>query len=169
MTSRVHIRPATETDVPAITSIYRHHVLTGTATFEIDPPSVDEMLVRKGNIESKGLPYLVAERDGAVSGYAYAGPYRPREAYRFTAEDSIYIHPDYQRQGLGRLLLREVIEECKRAGLRQIIAVIGDSANTGSIRLHESFQFRHVGVLRCVGFKFERWLDTVLMQLPLHV
>lgn len=161
------IRPATDSDIPAITAIYSHHVLHGTASFEIDPPDEHEIARRRAEIERRSLPYLVAELDGAVVGYAYAGAYRPRIAYRFTVENSVYIHPARLGQGLGRLLLKTLIGACEQRGCRQMIAVIGDSANTASIRLHESLGFRHAGVLKSVGFKFGRWLDTVLMQLPL--
>jgi L-amino acid N-acyltransferase YncA len=122
------------------------------------------MVRRRAGILSRGLPYLVAELDGAVAGYAYAAPYRPRPAYRFTVEDSVYIHPDHARKGLGRLLMVEVIAACTAAGCRQMLAVIGDSDNASSIGLHRALGFQHVGVLRNVGFKFERWVDTVLMQ-----
>ena len=158
------IRSSTAADVPAITAIYAHHVLTGTASFETDAPDEQEIGRRRGDVLARGLPYLVAEIDGQVAGYAYAGVYRPRFAYRFTVENSVYVHPELRRHGIGRALMAPLIEGCERAGARQIVAVIGDSANTASIRLHECFGFRHVGVLRGVGFKFNRWLDTVLMQ-----
>jgi L-amino acid N-acyltransferase YncA len=158
------IRPALDRDVPEIAAIYAHYVLHALPTFELEPPDPDEIARRRAAILARGLPYLVAEIDGAVAGYAYAGPYRPRPAYRFTVEDSVYVRPEQQRKGLGRLLLAELIAQCESAGCRQMIAVIGDSANTPSIRLHEALGFRHVGVLREVGFKFERWVDTVLMQ-----
>jgi len=161
------IRPAREADIPRIAAIYAHHVRHGTASFEIEPPSDEEMSRRWSQIASRGLPYLVAVLEGAVAAYAYASLYRTREAYRFTVEDSVYVHPDRIGRGLGRRLLHAVIEEATRGGWRQMIAVIGDSANTASIRLHESAGFRHVGVLRNVGYKFDRWLDTVLMQLEL--
>jgi L-amino acid N-acyltransferase YncA len=158
------IRPAIESDVPAITAIYAHHVLHGAATFEIDPPESEEMDRRRIAIQSQGLPYLVAEKDGLIAGYAYAGPYRSRPAYRFSVEDSIYIQPDFQAQGLGRLLLANLIELCIAQRRRQMIAIIGDRGNTASIRLHLSFGFRHVGYLEAVGRKFGRWIDTVIMQ-----
>jgi phosphinothricin acetyltransferase len=158
------IRPALDADIPQIAAIYAHHVLTGLATFEIEPPDPAELARRRAAILDRGLPYLVAEINGAVAGYAYAGPYRPRPAYRFTVEDSVYIRPEQQRKGLGRLLLTELIALCESAGCRQMIAVIGDSGNTPSIRLHESLGFEHTGVLKGVGFKFGRWVDTVLMQ-----
>ncbi|HZT30614.1 MAG TPA: GNAT family N-acetyltransferase [Bryobacteraceae bacterium] len=164
MRTPVLVRPASDTDLPAITAIYAHHVRHGTATFEIDPPDLAEMTRRRAELERRGLPYLVAESDGLVAGYAYAGVYRPRVAYRFTVENSIYVHPGHQGQGIGRVLLPALIEACEQRGLRQMVAVIGDRNNLASIRLHERFGFRHVGVLENVGFKFGRWLDTVLMQ-----
>ena len=158
------IRPANAGDAAQIAAIYRHYVLHGTATFEIDPPDSDEINRRREEIEKQGLPYLVAWRGDRVLGYAYAAPYRSRPAYRFSVEDSIYIDPSQVGRGLGAALLTRVIETCRMAGRRQMIAVIGDSANAASIRLHERLGFRHAGVLRDVGFKFDRWLDTVLMQ-----
>jgi L-amino acid N-acyltransferase YncA len=142
-------------------------VKNGTATFEITPPDAGELARRRNAVLDEGLPYLVAESAGVVTGYAYASLYRPRPAYRFTIEDSIYIHPDHVRRGIGRLLLSELIRQCELGPWRQMIAVIGDSANTPSIRLHEELGFRHVGVFQSVGWKFNRWLDTVLMQRPL--
>jgi L-amino acid N-acyltransferase YncA/putative methionine-R-sulfoxide reductase with GAF domain len=150
--------------MPAITAIYAHHVLHGTATFELDPPDLAEMNKRRLEILDHGLPYLVAELEGAVAGYAYAGLYRTRAAYRFTVEDSIYIHPDFVARGLGKLLMARLLKLCEARGSRQMIAVIGDSLNIASIRLHERFGFRNAGVFEAVGRKFGRWLDTVLMQ-----
>ena len=161
------VRSSRDADVAAIAEIYSHYVRTALATFEIDPPSAEEIASRRAAVLSLGLPYLVAEVDGVVAAYAYASPYRPRPAYRFSVEDSIYVHPAYARKGLGRLLLGALIESCEAAGCRQMIAVIGDTANAPSIGLHEAFGFRHAGVLREVGFKFGRWVDTVLMQRPL--
>jgi phosphinothricin acetyltransferase len=161
------IRAAVEADLEAITSIYRHHVLTGTASFELDPPDAVEMKRRFAEIKAKKLPYLIALADGQIAGYAYAGPYRPRPAYRFTVENSIYVHPEMHRRGIGDALLKQLIIECRMRDCKQIIAVIGDSANAGSISLHKKHGFAHVGVLRDVGFKFGRWLDTVFMQLAL--
>jgi phosphinothricin acetyltransferase len=158
------IRSSTDADLPAIAAIYAHHVRNGLASFEIDPPTVEEMARRRLEVLRRGLPYLVAGIDGIVAGYAYANLYRPRPAYRATLEDSIYIHPDYARRGLGRLLLAALIAECESQGYRQMIAVIGDSGNAASIGLHRAFGFEHAGTLRSVGFKFGRWLDTVLMQ-----
>jgi len=162
------VRAAADADLDAITSIYRHHVLTGTASFEIDAPDVAEMGRRRASVMSSNLPYLVAEKEGHIAGYAYAGFYHARRAYRFTVEDSIYVHPDMQQQGIGDALLSSLIAACRQRGCRQIVAIIGDSGNVGSIRLHEKHGFGHSGVLRSVGFKFERWLDTVFMQLSLN-
>ncbi len=162
------IRTAGKLDIPAITEIYAHHVRHGAATFEIEPPDCSEMDRRRLEILSKGLPYLVIEIDGLVAGYAYASPYRPRPAYRFTVEDSIYIHPGFLARGLGHLLLGRLIELCEAEGNRQMIAVIGDSGNAASIRLHQRFGFRRAGVLEAVGRKFGRWIDTVIMQRVLY-
>jgi phosphinothricin acetyltransferase len=158
------VRTATADDVAQIAAIYAHHVLHGTATFEIDPPDIEEIARRRLEIEQAGLPFLVAASGDRVLGYAYAGPYRPRPAYRYTVEDSIYIDPAEIGHGLGKLLMPELIAACEKAGSRQLIAVIGDTDNLASVRLHERFGFRHSGVFRAVGFKFDRWLDTVLMQ-----
>ena len=158
------IRAATQNDMRAVTEIYAHHVRHGTATFEIDAPDCAEMDRRRLEIMTHGLPYLVAEVEGAVAGYAYAASYRARAAYRFTVEDSIYIHPGFLAQGLGKLLMTRLLELCEARGSRQMIAVIGDSLNIASIRLHERFGFRKVGAFEAVGRKFGRWLDTVLMQ-----
>jgi phosphinothricin acetyltransferase len=160
----VSIRPATPADVPAITRIYAHAVKHGTASFELDPPDEAEMARRQRTLLDGGYPYLVAEIDGALAGYAYAGPYRPRPAYRFSVEDSIYIDPDAQRHGVGRVLLEHLIEECERRGFRQMIAVIGDSAQAPSIELHRALGFRMIGAVENVGYKFGRWLDSVNMQ-----
>lgn len=161
------IRPATHADLAAITAIYAHHVVHGAASFETDPPDLAEITRRFDEIARRDLPYLAAEIDGAVRGYAYAGPYRPRPAYRFTVEDSIYVHPEFHRRGIGAKLLSSLIEACRERPVRQMVAIIGDSANHASIRLHEQHGFRHVGTLENVGHKFDRWLDTVLMQLSL--
>lgn len=162
------LRAALESDIPAITAIYAHHVKTGTASFETEAPDEAEMLKRMRDVAAKNLPYIVAETDGTVAGYAYAGPYRVRHAYRFTVENSIYMHPGRAGGGTGTMLLTAIIDECKKRGMKQMIAVIGDSGNKASIRLHEKCGFRHVGVLENVGFKFERWLDTVFMQRSLE-
>jgi phosphinothricin acetyltransferase len=151
-------------DAPALAEIYGHHVLTGAATFEIEAPDAAEMERRRAGVVELGLPYLVAEVGGVVAGYAYASRFRPRVGYRFTVEDSVYIGREFMGRGLGRLLLGRLIAECAAAGARQMVAVIGDSANAPSIKLHESFGFRRVGVLTQVGWKFERWFDAVLMQ-----
>ena len=159
------VRPATVADIPAITAIYRHHVLHGLATFELDPPDAAEMTRRFAEISKLGLPYLAAEIDGRIAGYAYAAVYRARPAYRYTVEDSVYVDNDHAAQGIGSALMPPLIAGCAKAGRRQVIAVIGDSANLGSIRLHEKFGFQRVGMLPAVGFKFGRWVDSVLMQL----
>jgi phosphinothricin acetyltransferase len=158
------IRRAEAADVERIAGIYGFHVRNGAATFETEPPDAAEMRRRWESLVSGGYPYLVAQAGDAVAGYAYAGPYRPRPAYRYTVEDSIYLDPEFRGRGIGKLLLRELMEQCARSGFRQMIAVIGDSGNTASIRLHEAFGFRPVGVLQSVGFKFDCWVDTVLMQ-----
>jgi phosphinothricin acetyltransferase len=158
------IRPADRADVAAITRIYAHAVLTGTATFEIEAPDEAEMARRHGALADGGYPYVVAEAGEGVVGYAYAGPYRTRPAYYWSVEDSIYVAPDAHRRGIGRALLARLIEDADARGFRQMIAVIGDSAHTPSIALHEAFGFRHVGTFEAVGFKFGRWLDSVLMQ-----
>ena len=161
------VRPALEADLAAVAAIYREHVLNGSASFEIEPPDLAEMARRRAAILDAGLPYLVAEVEGAVAGYAYAGPYRPRPAYRFTVEDSVYLAPGMQGRGLCRALLGSLIALCREAGKRQMIAIIGDSANRASIGLHAALGFRHVGTLTDVGFKHGRWLDSVIMQLAL--
>jgi phosphinothricin acetyltransferase len=162
--SGVNIRACEERDMVAVTAIYRHHVLHSPATFEIEPPGIREMMARRARLVEKGFPYLVAEQDGEVIGYAYAGPYRPRPAYRFTVENSVYVRSGNQRQGIGRRLMTALLAECVQKGFHQVIAVIGDSANQSSISLHEGLGFRQVGTLRAVGFKFDRWYDSVLMQ-----
>jgi L-amino acid N-acyltransferase YncA len=162
--SPVSIRPVAPADIPAITRIYGHSVRTGTASFELEPPDEAEMAQRMQALLNGGYPYLVAEIDGAVAGYAYAGSYRPRPAYRYSVEDSIYVDPGAQRRGVGRALLDHLIVECERRGFRQMIAVIGDSAQTPSIALHRAAGFRMVGTVENVGYKFDRWLDSVNMQ-----
>jgi L-amino acid N-acyltransferase YncA len=157
-------RPA---DMAAVAAIYAHHVLHGLATFEEEPPPTEEIARRRDEVVKIGLPYLVAERDGAVVGYAYATAYRARPAYRFTIEDSVYVADGLGGRGVGRALLAALIARCEAGPWRQMIAVIGDSANAGSIRLHESLGFRRAGTLAAVGFKLGRWVDTVLMQRPL--
>ena len=165
--SALEIRPATEADLAFITEIYAHAVRYGTATFELIPPDRSEMTRRFRVLADGGFPYFVAARDGRVVGYAYAGAYRPRPAYRFTVENSIYLDPAIHRRGVGLVLLRRLIEECETRGYRQMIAVIGDSANGGSIGLHTRCGFEMIGTHPDVGLKFGRWLDTVMMQLPL--
>jgi L-amino acid N-acyltransferase YncA len=160
----VALRDALPGDGPALQEIYGHHVLHGFGSFEEAPPAIAEMERRRAAIQEEGLPYLVAEAAGRVLGFAYAGRYRPRSAYRFTVEDSVYVAPDATGRGIGRRLLAEVIARAEALGLRQIIAVIGDSANLGSIRLHERLGFERVGLFTAVGWKRERWLDSVLMQ-----
>jgi L-amino acid N-acyltransferase YncA len=165
--SEILIRPAELRDLAAITRIYGHAVGHGTASFELEPPDEHEMARRYESLRAGGYPYLVAELGREVAGYAYAGPYRARPAYHWSVEDSIYIAPQSHRRGLGRLLLDRLIVETEAGGFRQMIAVIGDSANAGSIELHRAAGFRMVGTFDNVGFKFGRWLDSVLMQRPL--
>jgi L-amino acid N-acyltransferase YncA len=163
----VQVRPATASDLPAIRDIYAHHVLHGLASFEEQPPPVDELARRHADVSSRGLPWLVADFGGVVAGYGYCAPYRPRSAYRFSLEDSVYVRHDMTGRGVGGALLGELIRRCEGLGYRQIIAVIGDSANAPSINLHAAFGFLRAGTLRSVGFKFGRWVDSVLMQRPL--
>jgi phosphinothricin acetyltransferase len=158
------LRPATEDDLAAVTEIYAHAVNHGTATFELVPPDLPEMTRRFRSLMDGGYPYLVATLEGAVIGYAYAGPYRPRPAYRFTVENSVYLAPAIHRRGIGTQLLRGLIVDCEARGYRQMIAVIGDSANAGSIGVHTRCGFAMIGTHPDVGFKFGRWLDTVMMQ-----
>jgi L-amino acid N-acyltransferase YncA len=158
------LRPSTEADLPAIQAIYAHAVLHGTGTFETEVPDQAEMMRRRSEVLSRGLPWLVAEREGELLGYAYANYFRPRMAYRFCLEDSIYLRHDSQGLGLGRLLLAELMARCEALGARQMLAVIGDADNLGSIGLHRSLGFTDTGVLKSAGWKFGRWLDVVLMQ-----
>ena len=160
----VAIRDLRPEDLPAVTQIYAHYVEQGTGTFEETAPSLAEMSERCEQIRAKGLPWLVAEADGAVIGYAYAGQFHRRSAYRFTLEDSVYIDPAHHRRGAGRVLLAELLRRCEALGYRQMIALIGDSANYGSIGLHRALGFQLVGTYKTVGIKFGRWLDVVLMQ-----
>ncbi len=161
----VVIRAAADADLPAIAELYAHHVLTGTASFEVAAPTVDEMRRRRRDVLSHGLPYFVASlSDTAIAGYAYATEYRSRVAYRHTVEDSVYVDPVCVRRGAGRALLTAVIAACETLGYRQMVAVIGGSDNAASISLHAALGFRHAGVLPAVGRKFDRWIDTVLMQ-----
>lgn len=164
MDIEIRVRPAETADMARVQMIYAHHVLHGTASFEEVPPDLAEMRRRRDAVLEAGLPYLVAERAGAVIGYAYAGRYRPRTAYRHTAEDSVYLDPAAAGQGAGRALLSAVIGRSAAAGYRELVAIIGDSGNSASIGLHRKLGFREVGTLRNVGLKFGRWLDTVIMQ-----
>jgi phosphinothricin acetyltransferase len=158
------IRPSTAADLPALTRIYGHAVAQGTGTFELEAPDVAEMAQRRDDVLAKGLPWLVAERNDQVLGYAYANHFRPRRAYRFCLEDSVYLDPAAQGQGVGRLLLAELMAQCEARGARQMLAVIGDSANAGSIGVHRALGFEHTGLMKSAGWKFGRWLDVVLMQ-----
>ncbi len=160
----LQLRDATAQDTGAIAAIYAHHVLNGTGSFELQPPDAAEMSKRLDAVSQQGFPCIVAALDDKITGYAYAGPYRPRPAYRFTVENSIYVHPDYIGSGVGSLMMAALIERCEKLGLRQMVAVIGDSANTGSLKLHRKFGFVETGLLKDVGYKFGRWLDVVLMQ-----
>src|SRR5437763_8627410 len=162
--SAPEVRPATEADLPFITEIYAHAVRYGTATFELTPPDLAEMTRRFRALIDGGFPYFVASLDGRVVGYAYAAAYRPRPAYRFTVENSVYLAPAIHRRGFGLQLLQRLIAECEARGYRQMIAVIGDSANAGSIGVHTRCGFQMIGTHPNVGFKFGRWLDTVMMQ-----
>ena len=163
----VVVRDALPADLPIMQSIYAHHVLHGLASFEEVPPDVAEMERRYRELLACRLPYVVVESDGRVAGFAYAGPYRTRPAYCYTVEDSVYVAPDAIGRGLGRAALAEVIKRTADLGFRQMIAIIGDSGNRPSIALHEKLGFRHAGTLQAVGFKFGRWVDSVLMQLGL--
>jgi L-amino acid N-acyltransferase YncA len=158
------IRPSAPADLPAITAIYGWNVLNGTGTFELDAPDEAEMARRRDDVLSKGLPWLVVVRDGVVLGYAYANQFRPRKAYRFCLEDSVYLAPEAKGQGLGKLLLAELLARCEAAGARQMLAVIGDSANLGSIGVHRTLGFEHIGVMKAAGWKFDQWRDVVVMQ-----
>lgn len=162
------VRPSTAADAEALAAIYGHDVLHGFGTFEEVPPSPAEMAQRRLAIVERGLPHVVAEEGGRVLGFAYAGLFRPRAAYRFTVEDSVYVAPDAHGRGVGKAVLTEVLAACEALGLRQVMAVIGDSGNAGSIGLHTSLGFEPAGVCRGVGFKHGRWVDTVWMQKPLN-
>ena len=163
----VVVRDTTDADMPAIQAIYAHQVLHGLASFEEAPPTTDDLRSRRDRVLTAGLPYLTAEVNGRVVGYSYAAGYRPRPAYRDTVEDSLYVAEGMRGQGIGRALLAALIARCERGPWRQMVAVIGDSGNDGSIALHRRFGFRRVGTLEAVGFKLGRWIDTVLMQRPL--
>jgi phosphinothricin acetyltransferase len=158
------IRPSRDEDIAAITAIYGHHVRHGLASFEEVPPPAEEIARRRRDILGRGLPYLVAEDHGRVVGYCYAGPFRTRSAYRYTLEDSIYIDPAETGRGIGRALLEPLLARCTELGYRQMVAVIGGSDTLPSIRLHQALGFMRIGVLPAIGFKFDRWVDTVLMQ-----
>ena len=161
------MRLALPEDLPAIHAIYYHHVLNGLASFEEEAPSLEELRRRFDDVRTRGLPYLAADFGGALVGYGYCSPYRSRSAYRYSLEDSVYVRHGSEGRGVGSALLRVLIERCEALGYRSIIAVIGDSANAASINLHASFGFLRVGTLRAAGFKFGRWVDSVLMQRPL--
>ncbi|SFE03860.1 GNAT family N-acetyltransferase [Paracidovorax konjaci] len=161
------IRPSRDEDIPAITAIYAHHVLHGTGTFEIDPPSATDMASRRADVLARNLPYLVAEEQGEVLGFAYANWFKPRPAYRFSAEDSIYMADAARGKGLGRQLLDALCDAAQASGVRKLLAVIGDSANAGSIGVHRAAGFTEIGVMRSVGWKFGAWRDIVLMEKPL--
>lgn len=164
----ITIRPSTDADLPAITAIYGWNVLNGLGTFEEDPPSQEEMARRRAAFLERGLPYLVAEEDGVVLGYAYAGPFRLRAAYRYTVEDSVYVSPDAVGKGVGKTLLTALIAQLEALGLRQLVAVIGDSGNAASIGLHAALGFKQQGVFPSMGYKFGRWVDLVWMQRDLN-
>jgi len=157
-------RPSSDQDIPAITAIYAHHVLNGTGTFETTPPTEQDMAARRADVLSKDLPYLVAEEDGRILGFAYCNWFKPRPAYRYSAEDSIYMADGERGRGAGKQLLTALAKEAEAAGVRKLIAVIGDSANAGSIGVHRTQGFSHVGVLKDCGWKFGEWRDVVLME-----
>ena len=162
------VRAVTDGDMAAVTAIYGHHVLHGKASFEEKPPTEEDMRGRQRAVLDGGYPYLVAERNGQVVGYAYAGPYRTRPAYRYSVENSVYVAPGQTGGGVGSALLGALIQACEASGFRQMIAIIGDSANGGSIALHDKLGFRHIGTLSAVGFKQGVWVDSVIMQRPLN-
>jgi L-amino acid N-acyltransferase YncA len=161
------VRDSCDEDMASVQAIYAFHVLHGLASFEEEPPSVEELARRRSDVLARGLPYLVAERHGEIVGYGYAAPYRTRSAYRFTVEDSVYVDHRQSRTGVGHALLAGLIARCRAGGWHQMVAVIGDSENAASIALHERLGFRLTGTLRAVGYKFGRWVDSVLMQLTL--
>lgn len=162
--SPVLVRDAADADLARIQQIYAHHVRHGTASFELEPPTPEQMRERRADVVARGMPYLVAEIDGEVRGYAYVTPYRPRPAYRHTVEDSVYVEHGWGGRGIGNLLLATLVERCEAAGWRQMLAVVGDSRNAASLALHARQGFHPVGTLRSVGYKFGQWRDTVLMQ-----
>lgn len=161
------IRPSTDQDIAAITAIYAHHVLNGTGTFETTPPTELDMAARRADVLAKDLPYLVAQEDGRILGFAYCSWFKPRPAYRYSAEDSIYMADGERGRGAGKQLLAALAQEAQAVGVRKLIAVIGDSANQGSVRVHVACGFTPVGVLKSCGWKFGKWLDVVLMEKPL--
>lgn len=163
------IRPSSDADLPAITAIYAHHVLHGTGSFETEPPSVADMTTRRADVLSKGLPYLVVEQDGKIAGFAYGNWFKPRPAYRYSVEDSIYMAPDLQGKGLGRALLAELMARFEAVGIRKVMAIVGDSANTGSVGIHLALGFTQVGIVDSCGWKFGAWRDIVIMQKTLGV
>jgi len=158
------IRPSQDSDIDAITLIYAHHVLHGTGTFETTPPAAADMAARRADVLSKQLPWLVVEDAGEVLGFAYGNWFKPRPAYRYSVEDSIYLAPAAAGRGLGKALLAELLAVLERGGTRKVMAIIGDSANAGSVGVHQALGFEHVGVVQSCGWKFDRWLDIVLMQ-----
>ena len=158
------IRPSSDADLPAITAIYAHHVLHGTGSFETEPPSVADMTTRRADVLSKGLAYLVVEQDGKIAGFAYGNWFKPRPAYRYSVEDSIYMAPDLQGKGLGRALLAELLARFEAVGIRKVMAIVGDSANTGSVGIHLALGFAQVGIVDSCGWKFGAWRDIVIMQ-----
>ena len=158
------IRPSSDADLPAITAIYAHHVLHGTGSFETEPPSVADMTARRADVLSKGLPYLVVEQDGKIAGFAYGNWFKPRPAYRYSVEDSIYMAPELQGKGLGRALLAELLARFEAVGIRKVMAIVGDSANTGSVGIHLALGFAQVGIVDSCGWKFGAWRDIVIMQ-----
>ena len=158
------IRPSRDEDITAITAIYAHHVLHGTGTFETEPPSAADMANRRADVLSKGLPYLVAEEDGEILGFAYGNWFKPRPAYRYSVEDSVYLAPGLDRKGLGRALLAELLAHCEAAGIRKVMAIIGDSANAGSVGVHRALGFTQVGIVEACGWKLGAWRDIVIMQ-----
>ena len=158
------IRPSLDQDLAAITAIYAHHVLHSTGTFETEAPSVTDMRTRRADVLFKGLPYLVAEHDGEIAGFAYGTWFKPRPAYRYSVENSIYLAPDLHRRGLGRALLAELLARCEAVGIRKMMAVIGDSANAGSVGVHLALGFEQVGKIEACGWKFGAWRDIVIMQ-----
>ena len=158
------IRPSHHEDIAAITAIYAQHVLHGTGTFETEPPSASDMATRRADVLSKGLPYLVAEHEGNILGFAYGNWFKPRPAYRYSVEDSVYLTPGLDRKGLGRAMLAELLAHCETAGIRKIMAIIGDSANAGSVGVHLAVGFKQVGIVEACGWKFGAWRDIVIMQ-----